>query len=250
MKLYFAGSDRSVVFNDILKEAKVQRRLLSYFYAKTLRENTFATDIFIDSGAFTAWTSKKAISIDDYIAFIKENRNQITAYANLDVIGNPQGSLDNYDYMVSKGLSPLPVFHIGSPFSFLDAYLDRGCRYIALGAMVGKRKEELFPWLDKVFAHLRPFWEVKTHAFGITNADILSKYPFYSCDSTAWLTNGRYGHYDKYKNGKVVKRNDEVGKRLVKLSVYQEKARTSVYNYLKLEKYITDLWKIRGIVWK
>lgn len=35
--------------------------------------------------------------------------------------------------------------------------------------------------------------QVKFHGFGITKISFLYRYPWYSCDSTAWIINSRYG---------------------------------------------------------
>ncbi len=52
-----------------------------------------SVDVFLDSGAFTAWTKRVEIDIQKYIEFIKQNQDVLTVYANLDVI------------------SPRPFFH-------------------------------------------------------------------------------------------------------------------------------------------
>ena len=47
-------------------------------------------ELFLDSGAFSAFTQKVTIDIQEYIAFIKEHEDIIDVYANLDVIGMPE----------------------------------------------------------------------------------------------------------------------------------------------------------------
>ena len=44
-------------------------------------------DLFLDSGAFSAWNKGTSIDIKKYIKFIKKNEDLFTVYANLDVIG-------------------------------------------------------------------------------------------------------------------------------------------------------------------
>src|SRR5690606_34552783 len=138
MKLYFAGSENSNDYNPILTRCGVKSRLISYFYIdkKNFMEKDMFENIFVDSGAFSAYTREAVIDIDDYIAFIKHYRKDITVYANLDAIGDAKASLYNYEYMCNAGLHPLPVFHQGEDFSYLRKYLEE-TEYIALGGMVG-----------------------------------------------------------------------------------------------------------------
>ena len=61
-------------------------------------------DLFLDSGAFSAWSSGTNISMDDYIDFIIENKQYITVYSNLDVIGDAEATWRNQSLMERKGL--------------------------------------------------------------------------------------------------------------------------------------------------
>ena len=45
---------------------------------------------FLDSGAFSAFTQGAEIDIQEYIEFIKEHKDYLEAYANLDVIGDAE----------------------------------------------------------------------------------------------------------------------------------------------------------------
>lgn len=90
--------------------------------------------LFVDSGAFSAFTCGVIIDIDDYIDFLKRNEKYIATYATLDVIGDYKGTARNTEYMESKGLHPLPTFHAGSPYEELERLVDKyEGGYIALG---------------------------------------------------------------------------------------------------------------------
>lgn len=55
----------------------------------------------------------------------------VSTYAGLDVIGDPQKTLENTKYMESKyGLNPLPTFHVGSDIKYLKPLLSYN--YIAI----------------------------------------------------------------------------------------------------------------------
>ena len=162
--------------------------------------------LLIDSGAFSAWTQGKEINLDDYIEFCLQHIDIADAVVNLDVISKDRFSmgtkesaeltLRNQKIMEQAGLSPLPVFHIGEPFEYLEYYINH-YDYIGLGGMVGKSKQTLSSWLDVVFERYicdeRGYPKVKVHGFGLTSVSLMVKYPWYSVDSTTWTVNARLG---------------------------------------------------------
>jgi len=105
-------------------------------------------------------------------------------------------TLRNQKIMEEAGLSPLPVFHIGEPFEYLEYYINH-YNYIGLGGMVGKSKQTLSPWLDVVFGKYvcdgKGYPKVKIHGFGLTSVSLMVKYPWYSVDSAAWIKVGLVG---------------------------------------------------------
>lgn len=153
-------------------------------------------DLFIDSGAFSAFTKGIEIDIQDYIQFIRDNEQVISVYANLDVIGDAEGTLRNQEVMEAAGLSPLPCFHYNEPVEYLEYYLSK-YDYIALGGMVPVSTSDLISWLDGVFANYicdsAGIPKAKVHGFGLTSLKLMLRYPWYSVDSTSWVMTGRMG---------------------------------------------------------
>jgi len=157
-------------------------------------------ELFLDSGAFSAWTQKVEIDIQSYIQFIKENIDCISVYANLDVIGDVEKTWENQMIMEEAGLSPIPVFHayFEDP-KWLKRYMDRGYEYIALGGMAGGAitVQALRPVLDRLWRqHLSDADGLplcKVHGFGLTSLPLMLRYPWYSVDSTSWVITGRMG---------------------------------------------------------
>lgn len=159
---------------------------------------------FLDSGAYSAWSRGTQIDLDEYCAFIKANIELLEVYACLDVVpgvpGRPATSQErvdaaeqswtNYLYMVGEGLSPLPVFHYGEDFKYLDRILDYGCDYVGIGGLVSIPSAMRRAWLDRLFMRItdkdgKP--TVKTHGFGMTAVPLIFRYPWYSIDSTTWI---------------------------------------------------------------
>lgn len=152
-------------------------------------------DLFLDSGAFSAWTQKTEINIQDYIQFIKDNQQYITIYANLDVIGSAEGTWENQQIMEDAGLKPLPVYHFKEDPKWLKRYLKKGYDYIALGGLV--KAGDIIPFLNDTFSKYlcddQGMPIIKVHGFGLTSIPIMLKYPWYSVDSTSWVVTGRMG---------------------------------------------------------
>ena len=153
--------------------------------------------IFLDSGAYSAWAKKTEIDIQQYIQFIKDNEKYIDHYANLDVIGDPVATLNNQKLMESQGLKPLPCFHHGEDWSYLQNYIDN-YEYIAIGGMaVGFTTEQRRDFLDMVWDRICDtpdrMPKCKVHGFGVTAFDILLRYPWWSVDSTSWVMTSRFG---------------------------------------------------------
>ena len=167
--------------------------------------------LFIDSGAYSAWSKNKPIDVDDYIKFINENTDKFTLFASVDDIPgelrrkptlweqreSPAKSWHNYLYMreqVKDKDKLLPVFHIGEDFRHLQNMLDatfsgEHIPYIGLGGTVGLACTVKEDWYKQCFKIIQQSSNanVKVHAFGMTNLEILENYPFESADSTTWL---------------------------------------------------------------
>jgi hypothetical protein len=173
--------------------------------------------ILLDSGAYSAWTLGATINLDDYIEFIKRNEHLLDFYINLDVIPGSDGqrhwrsdqiekaaaaSYCNQQRLRDAALKPIPVFHQGEPFKWLDRYLQDGEPYIALAPSDGG--VNALPWLDDCFALLKGRLHVKVHGLGLTTPLILHRYPWASVDSATWLKQSSVGQIPipLYRDGK------------------------------------------------
>lgn len=138
--------------------------------------------LFIDSGAFSAMSQGEKIDISKYIKFIKRYEKYIDIYANLDVIGDAEKTLQNQKTMEKAGLRPLPCYHFKEDIKYFEYYLSN-YDYIALGGMVGIRREILSIWLDNLFGNYicdkEGMPKVKVHGFGMTSLKLMIRYPWY-----------------------------------------------------------------------
>ena len=174
------------------------RLLESYYYIKgRTRQGKYRPliDWFLDSGAFSAFSQKTKINIDQYADFIHKHKADLNVYANLDSIGDPQQTQKNQDYLEAQGLNPLPVFHYGENIKILEGLIEK-YDYIALGGMVPIPSKTLIHWLDFVWEYLcdeegRP--KIKVHGFGMTTRHLIKRYPWFSIDSTSPIIGAAMG---------------------------------------------------------
>ena len=205
---YMPGQKQHNDLTEFEKEitAKVPNILESYHYVKKqsyideMRNNN--AKVFLDSGAFSAFNIGAEINIDEYCDFVKTNSDIIRSEDGdlmasvLDGIGDPLKTWQNQTYMEQQGAKPLPCFHYGEDTKYLDWYV-KYYSYITIGGMVGRSKEQLIIWLDRIFNnHIldncgNP--RLKVHAFGITSFDIMKRYPWYSVDSSSWIQSTAFG---------------------------------------------------------
>ena len=208
---YLPGGGRYANLNDREREAMCKcntRNILeSYHYVNkqrivdNMRENN--AKVFLDSGAFSAWTTGATIKLEDYCNYILRNHDIIRVEDGdvmasvLDAIGSAQGTFENQMAMERLGVRPLPCFHKYEDPRYLDWYI-KNYSYITIGGMVGSSPQVLMEWLDEI-------WEkylldgsgnprLKVHAFGVTSVQLMERYPWYSCDSSSWIQVARFGN--------------------------------------------------------
>lgn len=224
MDLYFAGSDTGEEMRNymvahgcnLLCSQLNERKNLEWF-VNYKREHPEATyKIFIDSGAYTAWTKGKELDMEDYIQLINRVHNEVYLYAAVDVIPgelhreptgdeireSAQKSWENFLYMRKRVKEPhklLYTYHVGEPMEYLKrslTYEDEfgKLEYIALGGLVGKSSNVCVNFLTECYScigEMRP--DIKTHAFGFTRSGLVDQFPMTSSDSTTYVLTAGLG---------------------------------------------------------
>ena len=158
--------------------------------------------IFLDSGAFSAYTLGVELSVEQYCSYINRNRDIIRVEDGavmasvLDGIGDPLQTYRNQMEMEMRGCKPLPCFHAGEDEKYLEYYVQN-YEYITLGGMVGSSTKQLCIWLDRMWDRYLVDGsgraKIKVHGFGITAVPIMERYPWYSCDSSSWIQSAAFG---------------------------------------------------------
>lgn len=217
LDLYLADAEKTT-FNSNLNFNSLFTFLLKNQVDYYLQGNYFKGKLFIDSGAFTAWTKGIYIDVDAYIKWINDRSDSIDLYGQVDTIpGTLNEGLgykdfensaiktwNNYLYMRPRMKNPeglLYTFHAGEPIKYLQQALDytdehgNHIPYIALGGVVGNTKQARYDFFENCFYTIKHSSnpDVKVHAFGMTDFDLLNTFPIYSADSTSWIMVGAMG---------------------------------------------------------
>lgn len=210
MKIYAAMSSGFVpaAHTDLLEKAEqfTQHRLFSYHYhgstspdnepSKWVRQAKERNcSMFLDSGAFSAYWCDLEIDIDRYAEYINKTSDYWDVVANLDIIGgSEQANWDNMKALESNGCKVCPVYHTGEDMRWLTKMMDN-YEYILLGGLVMSRKM-VQRSLDRVFRYISNpdgTAKVKAHGFGLTQMDMVFRYPWASVDSTSWMLSAGFG---------------------------------------------------------
>jgi hypothetical protein len=203
LKLYFVVTDKGSEEVEVIRRLKPPRLLASYFYFRTkgianlIEKLGYQPEILLDSGAFSAWNIAKNVSLIDYMRFIDENERHLNSgrYIALDVINEPMLTRFYYDAMRYKGYTPVPVFHYGDDFEYLDYYVNKGETTIALGGSAKMRsKPTVAAWCSDVIGK---YPGINFHLLGSSSRQITDHCDLASCDSSTWIImafNGKPKH--------------------------------------------------------
>lgn len=154
-----------------------------------------------DSGVYTKVNAKSGnydhVTLNNYIKYLQPYKHHYEYYANYDEDFTSNGfrkNLQNMQRMKFAKLNPFPVVH-DYFMREINEYLDKEYDFIALGGvrvpgLNGQQRTEKH--IKHAMSHI-PTDKVKTHLFGASSYKLLAEYPFYSCDSSSWVQNNRYG---------------------------------------------------------
>lgn len=217
MKLYLAGiytsnfNKQGQVYARLTEAEKQARDAIPYFlesyhyiYKQSMLDKIRddGVQVFLDSGAFSAFTKGVKVDLPAYCQYIKENEDIIVkddgamCASVLDGIGDPLETWQNQRAMEQHGVVPLPCFHYGEDERYLEWYMAN-YEYITLGGMVPISTMQLYHWLDRIWEKYltdgagRP--KIKVHGFGLTTVKLMERYPWYSVDSSTWVQHAATG---------------------------------------------------------
>lgn len=174
--------------------------LVSYHYFRDDAVMTKVTDgahlrLIGDSGAYSAHVKGVPITVTEYARWCHRWGERLMWRANLDVIGDPAGSLANWRLLRDHhGVDTVPTIHVGTDPAALDPYATAGVDFIGLGGMVGKPGPTILRWSVAVLRHARTRWpHLRFHAWGQAGQTYLNSIPVYSADSSRSSNAYRFG---------------------------------------------------------
>ena len=178
--------------------------LTSYHYCKSIPiaeiRELCKGEIVIDSGAFSAMSLGAEIRVEDYAEYLLAGDGANFRAFNLDVVRDHKRTAENQARLEAYGLAPIPVFHIGSPWSALEELAER-YDYVGLGGMVGASpKTAVHRWINQCF---RKFPNIGFHGLGQTSTNVMAAFPWRSVDSSTWLSPARWGSMPIHRNGTI-----------------------------------------------
>jgi hypothetical protein len=198
---------------EVIKEVRPKNILISYWYFKNrnlqewVKDLGYLPNIMLDSGAWSAYNQDKRIDFKKYIDYINKYKEYIYEFVNLDEIGDPDISYWSYLVMKKKGLNPIPVYHYGEDFKYLDAYIKRGEKRIAFGGTVmEKDKIKVANIASEI---LKRYPQISLHLLGSSSKKLIQYCPeAHSCDSSTWMKMAING-FPKHIEGKTYEAKKE-----------------------------------------
>jgi len=174
--------------------------------------------LMYDAGVYTlkfANSKLNHLTINNYIQQLKQYNHQFDYYSNWDSNFTPQGFKENRKSLrkiEAAGLNPFPVIH-DYYHREIQFYLAKGYDFLALGGIMNKgSKRKLRTKKDVIYAMSQiPTDLVKVHLFGASSYDMIAHLPFYSCDSSSWALNNRFG-FILYWNELLTHKEDKTEK--------------------------------------
>lgn len=174
--------------------------LIAYPYFKQSHLDLFKnTDIeynlIIDSGAYSVWNSGKKITLDEYCSFLDRISKEIkiTKAVQLDVFGDPEKTLKNYDIMLERGYDVMPVFTRGDTLETLEYFYSKTDYIMFGGIVIGGKNTNYIKWFVENNKGRKAHW------LGFTNLKFIKYFKPYSVDSSTMLVAGpAYGRLELF----------------------------------------------------
>lgn len=249
MILYFVESSKEWLKNFFAVDVK--NFLVSYFYQEKnnlidhILTNNPNANIILDSGAYTAMTQKQEIDLTKYMDYIKNNKSKFSNYFALDVIKNPEKSLENYNIMIENKLNPIPVFHVYEDFKYLEHY-GKVADYIAIGGLTTfkTKKRELINFVENCISVIPK--GKKIHLLGVSSFDVLMRFggKIYSADSSSMNASMVYHSLIDFSGTTKHIQLKNMGKTTI--DQVNERQKYIAKRYINLEAQINQYWRNRN----
>lgn len=245
MKILFAGSEPKK-YRERLIEGGAKNGLESFWSLGRKAppgQDDWDGLYLLDSGGYSAMMRGVNISVKEYADYL--NKHKIKFAFNLDPPDNHESLHNLYYLQENTDTYIIPIFHTPEwehPKwrKVLDYYIEN-YPYIALGGIAGREVSggAMNKFLNYVFSKTKN--KVMVHGLGCTRESILKIYPFYTVDSTSWMSCMRFGNSSVHSNNMAKVRARKLH--------YLDRIQDEIDYWLDLEKNVSRLWEQRGVKW-
>ena len=273
LSIFYSGVEYES-YLDILYDLGIKNFLMSYEYLKGKGNSQLKKypdmSLFIDSGAYTYMNDPKyeeytveqwEEQIKKYLSWAERHKSQIFAIADLDlqyIVGNEQV----YEWR-KKYFEPF-MLRTGIPVCFMYheegleqwEYMCKRYPYVGISLAVDELMEENM--LKDMF-RIAEKYNTLIQGMASTRTALLTKFPFYTVDSTTWNVGLKYGEISVWNSTKMcrIKKDEFQAKAFPIISKYDlsfdfekildedktEMIRVNAYAFVMAEKYIHERLK-------
>ena len=208
MKLYL--SSFNIVMLRMLQEIDREKsvNVLRSFGVESNQEHTIMMDPYdnigseiLDNGSFSLnfadSVDDEKVSLQGFTRYAQKFGKNFDFYFSFDSNFTIDGYEENKEYYLQQkkaGLNPVPVLHAYSREE-IEFYINEKCEFIALGSIMeegSKKMQRTQADVDKATIKLHEAG-VKVHLFGASSYNAIAHLPLYSCDSSSWAQNNKFG---------------------------------------------------------
>lgn len=211
MKVYLASPTH--LFKQLEMKYEGLNILESFYYIKNDLSFLNASNILIDSGAFTFMNNLhkkvKISDFDDYVVkyanFLKNNKIKKYFELDIDAVTSIEHVEEIRKYLEKETKTPsIPVWHVERGIDYYKK-MCKDYNYIAIGGMVSNKLKVLDNKKLNSLVNYAHRQGVKVHGLGFTGFRNLKKVHFDSVDSSSWTTGARYANFYKFdpKTGNI-----------------------------------------------
>ena len=229
-----------------------------------------AVDLWLDSGAFTAWKGGEMFNVKDYVTYIKSILPTLKVFRRVFVIsldkipgtpGKPVSAteiaaaidetLNNTQYLLSQGIEVVPIHHQGEPLWVMEQYLKL-CEYVGISPANDSPQKTRIAYVRSLIPLFKSEQPIHpAHNFGNTPASQLTQFPMYSADSQTWrMRTMTFGEaFDLQIFGQKNRGRNLITSHRAK----QDPITVLLENVTVIKKFESDLqklWAHRGITWR
>jgi len=165
-------------------------------FDRVLEEAPCALRIMVDSGAFTAHQTGAKFDLNKYKEFLSGLRAEYPRHdfeaIQLDVIGDPDASVENFLQMLDCDVPILPVVMRGMTAAQIQVLSSHAKHRFAVGGIAKAATSESVRFL-KYLVDSFPAVMSDCHLLGFRRVQHLGWIPHGSVDVSSWSISGQYG---------------------------------------------------------